>query len=90
MPAQVRRRGVNGSDHAGPHRLASGLGDELVDGLPRRATERTEQLAAMDMKRTLPGSNLAVMGLPLNFDGQRPHPHSDSPKLGQHNSEVFG
>jgi formyl-CoA transferase len=50
----------------------------------------SEQLAAMDMKRTLPGSNLAVMGLPLNFNGQRPHPHSDSPKLGQHNKEIFG
>ena len=51
---------------------------------------QSEQLAAMDMKRTLPGSNLAVMGLPLNFNGQRPHPHSDSPKLGQHNKEIFG
>jgi formyl-CoA transferase len=51
---------------------------------------QSEQLAAMDMKRTLPGSGLSVMGLPLNFDGQRPHPHSDSPKLGQHNKEVFG
>jgi formyl-CoA transferase len=51
---------------------------------------QSEQLAAMDMKRTLPGSNLAVIGLPLNFDGQRPHPHSDSPRLGQHNDEVFG
>ena len=51
---------------------------------------QSEQLAAMDMKRELPGSGLSVMGLPLNFDGQRPHPHSDSPKLGQHNKEVFG
>jgi formyl-CoA transferase len=50
----------------------------------------SDQLAAMDMQRTLPGSGLAVMGLPLNFDGKRPHPHSDSPKLGQHNQEVFG
>lgn len=50
----------------------------------------SEQLAAMDMTRTLPGSGLKVMGLPLNFDGKRPHPHSDSPKLGQHNEEVFG
>lgn len=50
----------------------------------------SEQLAAMDMMRTLPGSGLKVMGLPLNFDGKRPHPHSDSPKLGQHNKEVFG
>ena len=51
---------------------------------------QSEQLAAMDMKRELPGSGLSVMGLPLNFDGQRPHPHSDSPKLGQHNDEIFG
>ncbi|MCC6717764.1 MAG: CoA transferase [Acetobacteraceae bacterium] len=50
----------------------------------------SEQLAAMDIKRTLPGSGLSVIGLPLNFDGQRPHPRSDSPKLGQHNSEIFG
>ncbi len=50
----------------------------------------SEQLAAMDMKRKLPGTDLTVMGLPLNFDGKRPHPHSDSPKLGQHNKEVFG
>jgi len=50
----------------------------------------SEQLKAMDMHRTLPGSGLTVMGLPLSFDGERPHPHSDSPKLGQHNSEIFG
>ncbi len=50
----------------------------------------SEQLAAMDMTRTLPGSGLKVMGLPLNFDGKRPHPRSDSPKLGEHNKEVFG
>ena len=50
----------------------------------------SEQLAAMDMTRTLPGSGLKVMGLPMNFDGKRPHPRSDSPKLGEHNKEVFG
>jgi crotonobetainyl-CoA:carnitine CoA-transferase CaiB-like acyl-CoA transferase len=50
----------------------------------------TEQLRAMDMMRTLPGSELRVVGLPVSFDGQRPHPRGDSPKLGQHNAEILG
>jgi crotonobetainyl-CoA:carnitine CoA-transferase CaiB-like acyl-CoA transferase len=50
----------------------------------------TEQLQAMDMMRTLPGGDLRVVGLPLSFDRKRPHPRGDSPKLGQHNSEIFG
>jgi crotonobetainyl-CoA:carnitine CoA-transferase CaiB-like acyl-CoA transferase len=50
----------------------------------------TGQLRAMDMMRTLPGSGLRVVGLPITFDRQRPHPRSDSPKLGEHNDEVFG
>jgi crotonobetainyl-CoA:carnitine CoA-transferase CaiB-like acyl-CoA transferase len=49
----------------------------------------TEQLRAMDMMRTLPGSELRVVGLPLSFDRQRPHPRADSPKLGQHNTEIL-
>jgi crotonobetainyl-CoA:carnitine CoA-transferase CaiB-like acyl-CoA transferase len=50
----------------------------------------TQQLREMDMMRTLPGSNLRVVGLPLSFDRQRPHPRGDSPKLGEHNREIFG
>jgi crotonobetainyl-CoA:carnitine CoA-transferase CaiB-like acyl-CoA transferase len=50
----------------------------------------SEQLAAVDMLRTLPGSNLRVVGLPISFDGERPHPRGDSPKVGQHNAEIFG
>jgi formyl-CoA transferase len=50
----------------------------------------TEQLQAMDMMRTLPGSGLRVVGLPVSFDRQRPHPRGDSPKLGQHNTELLG
>jgi crotonobetainyl-CoA:carnitine CoA-transferase CaiB-like acyl-CoA transferase len=49
----------------------------------------TEQLRAMDMVRTLPGSGLGVIGLPITFDRQRPYPRGDSPKLGEHNDEVF-
>ena len=51
---------------------------------------RTEQLRAMDMLSTLPGTDLRVVGLPISFDRQRPRPHADSPRLGEHNSEVFG
>jgi crotonobetainyl-CoA:carnitine CoA-transferase CaiB-like acyl-CoA transferase len=32
---------------------------------------------------------LKIVGLPLSFDRQRPHPQGDSPKLGEHNDEVF-
>jgi len=49
----------------------------------------TEQLQAMDMLRTLPGSNIRIVGLPIPFDRQRPRPRGDSPKLGEHNEEVF-
>ena len=49
----------------------------------------TEQLRAMDMLRTLPGSALKIVGLPITFDRQRPYPLRDSPKLGEHNDEVF-
>lgn len=50
----------------------------------------TEQLQAMDMMRTLPDSGLKIAGLPVSFDRQRPHPFGDSPKLGEHNEEIFG
>jgi crotonobetainyl-CoA:carnitine CoA-transferase CaiB-like acyl-CoA transferase len=49
-----------------------------------------EQLAAVDLMRELPGSGLSVVGLPISFDRERPHPYRDSPQLGQHNGEVFG
>jgi crotonobetainyl-CoA:carnitine CoA-transferase CaiB-like acyl-CoA transferase len=50
---------------------------------------RTEQLQAMDLMRTLPGSGLNIVGLPISFDKQRPRPRADSPRLGEHNSEGF-
>jgi crotonobetainyl-CoA:carnitine CoA-transferase CaiB-like acyl-CoA transferase len=49
----------------------------------------SEQFAAMDLLRELPGSGLKVVGLPITFERQRPHPKTDSPTLGQHNAEVF-
>jgi crotonobetainyl-CoA:carnitine CoA-transferase CaiB-like acyl-CoA transferase len=46
----------------------------------------TEQLQAMDMMRTLAGSGLRVVGLPISFDRERPHPAGRAPKLGEHNA----
>jgi formyl-CoA transferase len=51
---------------------------------------QSEQLRAVDLMRTLPGSGMQVVGLPISFDCQRPHPHRDSPRLGEHNEELFG
>lgn len=48
----------------------------------------SEQLAAMDMLRTLP-NGLSVIGLPIAIDRQRPHPASGAPTLGQHNGASF-
>lgn len=50
----------------------------------------TEQLAAMDLMRTLPESGMKVVGLPISFDRERPHPRSDSPALGSHTGQGFG
>ena len=49
----------------------------------------SEQLAAVDMLREIPGSGLKVVGLPISFDGVRPYPRADSPKVGQHNGQGF-
>jgi crotonobetainyl-CoA:carnitine CoA-transferase CaiB-like acyl-CoA transferase len=49
----------------------------------------TEQLQAMDMLRTLPGSGLRVVGLPISFDRKRPDPAGPAPKLGEHNATVL-
>ena len=48
----------------------------------------TAQLQAIDLMQELPGSGLKVVGLPISFDGERPQPRSDSPKLGEHNATV--
>jgi crotonobetainyl-CoA:carnitine CoA-transferase CaiB-like acyl-CoA transferase len=49
----------------------------------------TEQLRALDLMRTLPQSELRVVGLPITFNRQRPHPRAGAPKLGEHNDEIF-
>jgi formyl-CoA transferase len=50
----------------------------------------TDQLREMDLMRSLPGSDLRIVGLPVSFDRQRPVPRGDSPRLGEHNAEILG
>jgi crotonobetainyl-CoA:carnitine CoA-transferase CaiB-like acyl-CoA transferase len=50
----------------------------------------SDQLEAMELMQTLPGSELKIVGLPVSFDRLRPRPSGDSPKLGEHNDSVFG
>jgi crotonobetainyl-CoA:carnitine CoA-transferase CaiB-like acyl-CoA transferase len=50
----------------------------------------TPQLAAMDLLRTLPGTDLRVVGVPISFDRERPAPRTVAPSLGQDNAEILG
>jgi len=67
---------------------AAGVPCSPVNDIGELAT--SDQLAAMDMARELPGSGLKVVGLPISFDRVRPHPHADSPTLGQHDDPAQG
>jgi crotonobetainyl-CoA:carnitine CoA-transferase CaiB-like acyl-CoA transferase len=48
------------------------------------------QTAALGMVEEVPGADLALVGLPLSFDGVRPAMRRRAPTLGEHNDEVFG
>ena len=48
------------------------------------------QTAAIGMIGAVPGIDLALMGLPLSFDGERPPMRRRAPKLGEHNEELLG
>lgn len=49
-----------------------------------------EQLRALGLLQTVPGSSVPLIGLPISFDGERPVPRSASPALGLHTAEVLG
>lgn len=65
-----------------------GVPNSPVNDIPDLS--KSDQLRDMDMLRTLPGSGAKIVGLPIQFNGQRPHPYRGSPKVGEHNDEVFG
>jgi crotonobetainyl-CoA:carnitine CoA-transferase CaiB-like acyl-CoA transferase len=75
-------------DHWLAELTKAGVPTSPVNSIPDLA--RSEQLKAVDILRTLPGCNAKVVGLPIQFNGERPHPYRDSPKVGEHNDEVFG
>ena len=50
---------------------------------------RSEQLAALGLLQAMP-DGLAMVGLPLSFDRERPQPQRGAPTLGEHNAEILG
>ncbi len=57
-----------------------------INDLP--AVLAAPQTAADGMIQPVPGSAVAVMGIPLSFDGVRPVPSAPAPKLGQHDRKA--
>ena len=49
-----------------------------------------EQLHALGLLQTVPGSSVPLIGLPVSFDGERPAPGGASPALGAHTDAVLG
>jgi len=48
------------------------------------------QMQAMELLHDLPEGGPRIVNLPLSFDGARPRPYRDAPKLGAHNRELLG
>jgi crotonobetainyl-CoA:carnitine CoA-transferase CaiB-like acyl-CoA transferase len=48
------------------------------------------QTAALGMIEEAPGAGLALVGLPLSFDGERPPMRRRPPGVGEHNDEILG
>ena len=48
------------------------------------------QTAALGMVQPVPEIDLALMSLPLSFDGERPRIETRAPKLGEHNATLPG
>ena len=48
------------------------------------------QMAAMALLADLPDGGPRIVNLPLSFDGERPRPYRDAPRLGAHNRELLG
>jgi crotonobetainyl-CoA:carnitine CoA-transferase CaiB-like acyl-CoA transferase len=48
------------------------------------------QTAALGMVQPVPEIDLALMSLPLSFDGERPVIRTRAPELGEHNALLAG
>jgi crotonobetainyl-CoA:carnitine CoA-transferase CaiB-like acyl-CoA transferase len=49
-----------------------------------------EQTAALGIIQQVPGDEIALVGLPLSFDGERPKIRLAPPKIGEHNADFPG
>lgn len=47
------------------------------------------QTEALGLVQDVPGTGMRFIGLPISFDGQRPHPISAPPKLGEHTQRYI-
>jgi formyl-CoA transferase len=65
---------------------AAGVPCAAINTLPEALAE--PQVAALGMLEPVPDLGLALMGLPLSFDGARPAIRRAPPRIGQHDAEV--
>ena len=47
------------------------------------------QTEALGLVQPVPGTGMKFLGLPLSFDGKRPHPRFAPPRLGEHTQQIF-
>ncbi len=48
------------------------------------------QTAALEILHDIHGSDLRAVGLPIRFDGRRPHSRLPAPRLGEHSEDLLG
>jgi crotonobetainyl-CoA:carnitine CoA-transferase CaiB-like acyl-CoA transferase len=67
-----------------------------ANGVPCAPVQNAKQMVehpqtrAMGIHQEVAGSSIALIGLPISFDGQRPQPRTSSPALGADTEAVLG
>ena len=79
---------AKGREHWMAAFTAAGVPCAPVNDLAELAA--TPQLAAMDLLRQVPGTDLRIVGLPVSFSHERPAPRAAAPSLGQDNADILG
>lgn len=69
-------------DHWVEEFSAVGVPVSPVNTIPEALDD--DQVRALDLLQEVPGSHLRLLGLPLNFDGDRPRISGPAPELGEH------
>ena len=85
--AGIQRILLTGSKGEWIDRLeAAGVPCGPIHSLPEILAQ--EQTAALGMLQPVPGDELALVGLPLSFDGERPGIRLAPPAVGEHDGEI--